>query len=153
MANVMFKRGLSTALPWNNAQDGAFYLTSDTNRLYVGNGSVLAELNRYVKTVATVADLNKLENVHENDFAYITEKNILAVYAPNKDNPNVLEWHQVNVNTNTDTSVPEVSFKDGTVVDADASSGREKSIKVEMTLTQKNKDVLTGVESDAGSIT
>ena len=153
MANVMFKRGLSTALPWNSAQDGTFYLTSDTNRLYVGNGSVLAELNRYVKTVATVADLNKLENVHENDFAYITEKNILAVYAPNKDNPNVLEWHQVNVNTNTDTSVTEVSFKDGTVVDADASSGREKSIKVEMTLTQKNKDVLTGVESDAGSIT
>lgn len=153
MANVMFKRGLSTALPWNSAQDGTFYLTSDTNRLYVGNGSVLAELNRYVKTVATVADLNKLENVHENDFAYITEKNILAVYAPNKDNPNVLEWHQVNVNTNTDTSVTEVSFKDGTVVDADASSGRERSIKVEMTLTQKNKDVLTGVESDAGSIT
>ena len=69
MANVMFKRGLSTALPWNSAQDGTFYLTSDTNRLYVGNGSTLAELNRYVKTVVTIADLNKLENVHENDFA------------------------------------------------------------------------------------
>lgn len=150
MANVMFKRGLSTALPWNNAQDGAFYLTSDTNRLYVGNGTTLAELNRYVKTVQTVNDLSNL-NAHENDFAYILDKNILAVYAPNKDNSNVLEWHQVNVNTNTDTSVTEVSFTDGTVVDA--ADGREKSIKIDMTLTQKNKDVLTGVTSDAGSIT
>jgi len=150
MANVMFKRGLSTVLPWNNAQDGTFYLTSDTNRLYVGNGTTLAELNRYVKTVQTINDLSNL-NAHENDFAYILDKNILAVYAPNKDNSNVLEWHQVNVNTNTDTSVTEVSFSDGTVVDA--TDDREKSIKIDMTLIQKNKDVLTGVTSDAGSIT
>ena len=35
MANVMFKRGLSANLP-EVAQDGVFYLSTDTNRLYVG---------------------------------------------------------------------------------------------------------------------
>ena len=151
MSNVMFKRGPSTNLPWSSAVDGAFYLTSDTNRLYVGNGTTLAELNRYVKTVANTAALEKLENIHENDFAYIADKNILAVYAPNKDNGNQLEWHQVNVNTNTDTSVTTVTFTDGTVVEA--ANGREKSIKIDMTLNQVNTNVLTGATSAGKTIT
>ena len=38
MSNVYFKRGLQASLPSNSANivDGAFYLTTDTNRLYVG---------------------------------------------------------------------------------------------------------------------
>lgn len=154
MANVMFKRGLSSALPWDNAKDGAFYLTSDTNRLYVGNGSKLAELNRYVKTVATIVELNKLENVNENDFAYIAENNILAVYAQDKNDANVLKWHQVNVNTDNDTSISAVTFKDGAVVEIDDEDGKKKkAIKVEMTLTQKSTDLTNSKESDAGTIT
>jgi hypothetical protein len=39
MANVAFKRGLSANLPIGNAVDGVFYLTTDTNRLYVGNSN------------------------------------------------------------------------------------------------------------------
>ena len=55
MANVMFKKGMSTALPWSTAAEGTFYLTSDTNRLYVGKADkTLAELNRYVSVVANV---------------------------------------------------------------------------------------------------
>ena len=36
MSNVYFKRGLQASLPSNSANivDGAFYLTTDTNRLY-----------------------------------------------------------------------------------------------------------------------
>lgn len=35
--NVLFKRGLHSNLPATTAaQDGVFYLTTDTNRLYVG---------------------------------------------------------------------------------------------------------------------
>ena len=39
MANVSFKRGLSTALSNVAVEDGVCYLTTDTNRLYVGQGS------------------------------------------------------------------------------------------------------------------
>jgi hypothetical protein len=36
MANVMFERGTQSALnALNNYVDGAFYLTTDTDRLYV----------------------------------------------------------------------------------------------------------------------
>lgn len=35
MANILFKRGLQNNLP-TTATDGVFYLTTDTNRLYVG---------------------------------------------------------------------------------------------------------------------
>jgi len=64
MANVLFKRGLHSALPTgNNIVDGAFYLTKDTGRLFVGqddNGTKkLIELNKSITTVATIADLPK----------------------------------------------------------------------------------------------
>jgi hypothetical protein len=37
MANVLFKRGLAADLAKiTEIQDGAFYLTEDTHRLYVG---------------------------------------------------------------------------------------------------------------------
>ena len=37
MANVIFKRGLQSNLPAaGSVEDGVFYLTTDTNRLYVG---------------------------------------------------------------------------------------------------------------------
>ena len=103
MANVLFKRGLSTALP-TQAQDGVFYLTTDTNRLYVGNGSTLAELNRYVKVVETEADLNKLQ-ASLNDFVYIDDGNILAVRVADG-------WRQINPDsdTNDDTEVTAITF-------------------------------------------
>lgn len=103
MANVLFKRGLSTALP-TQAQDGVFYLTTDTNRLYVGNGSTLAELNRYVKVVKTEADLNNLQ-ANLNDFVYIDDGNILAVRVADG-------WRQINPDsdTNDDTQVTAITF-------------------------------------------
>lgn len=103
MANVLFKRGLSTALP-TQAQDGVFYLTTDTNRLYVGNGSTLAELNRYVKVVKAEADLNNLQ-ANLNDFVYIDDGNILAVRVADG-------WRQINPDsdTNDDTQVTAITF-------------------------------------------
>ena len=43
MANVLFKRGLQANLPKSNIIDGAFYLTTDTNRLYIGNNTELVD--------------------------------------------------------------------------------------------------------------
>lgn len=45
MANVMFKRGLASALPTTGLVDGAFYLTTDTDKLYVSDGEVLKPIN------------------------------------------------------------------------------------------------------------
>ena len=57
MANIKFKRGLQANLP-SVVEDGVFYLTTDTNRLYVGNGSTRKLLNQ---TVNIVSDLTTLE--------------------------------------------------------------------------------------------
>lgn len=55
MANVSFKRGpaANLAAAGFSAQDGVFYLTTDTHRLYVGQDSELVDLNRYIKYVDT----------------------------------------------------------------------------------------------------
>jgi hypothetical protein len=58
MANVLFKRGLHANLPAANAAtDGVFYLTTDTNRLYVGQGTNLVELNKSITLVDNLSDL------------------------------------------------------------------------------------------------
>jgi hypothetical protein len=47
--NLFFKRGSQANLNNITASiDGAFYLTTDTNRLYIGNGGVPALLNQTV---------------------------------------------------------------------------------------------------------
>lgn len=116
MANVLFKRGLHSALPTGNSiVDGAFYLTKDTGRLFVGqddNGTKkLVELNKSITTVATIADLPK-RGVEVGQFYYVTGPN---AGASNTQNGNILavvvsggidtdaQWVQVNPDTNTDT--------------------------------------------------
>ena len=99
MANVLFKRGLQANLPGaTSATDGVFYLTTDTNRLYVGQGSNLKLLNQ---TVQIVDDINNLPNFtgtdatsHTNDFFYCVDPNVLAVW-------NGTQWKQINKNTDT----------------------------------------------------
>ena len=66
-ANVLFKRGLENNLfNIKTYEDGCFYLTSDTNRLYVAiagdSGSVALEaVNEGVTTVEDINSLPKLE--------------------------------------------------------------------------------------------
>ena len=123
MANVKFKRGqqsdlfsfVDQAIQIKNGvtiEDGTFYLTTDTNRLFIGNKKTstspveLVELNKSITTVETIADLPNNENgknVDIGQFYYITgpdntqnnkNGNILAVW-------NGLTWIQVNPDTNT----------------------------------------------------
>lgn len=121
MANVLFKRGHHANLPvsgTNAVIDGAFYLTDDTNRLYVGQGHNLVELNKSITTVATVNDLPAVTDVEVGQFYYIqgasnatpnsdgTNKNILAVVI---DDPvSGKRWVQVNPDTNTDTGYDQI---------------------------------------------
>lgn len=107
MANVSFKRGLASALTASDftAQDGVFYLTTDSHRLYVGQNSELVELNRYVKVVATTNNLPSAPA--KDDFAFVTTGNMLLV-CKDPSAEGIKKWTQINsqtVDTNTDTTI------------------------------------------------
>lgn len=94
MAELLFKRGTHAKLPVSGAAvDGAFYLTTDTHRLYAGIGTDLVDLNQYINVVKNLTEANKLPNLKEGDFVYLTEGNILAIV---KSSDGKLEYVQVN---------------------------------------------------------
>lgn len=106
MANVMFKRGTNAELiekvqTGNKAQDGIFYLTTDTNRLYVGNDSGgLVELNQSITMVDSIGSLPT--NTTEADlgqYYYIKDANVLACYTGEKTETNPTGWIQINPDT------------------------------------------------------
>lgn len=94
MANVFFKRGLQANLP-TAGSNGSFYLTTDTNRLYVCNSDngPLVELNQSINTVAKMSDLpTGTSNKAKGQYYYITELNALAYF-------DGTEWVQINPDT------------------------------------------------------
>ena len=93
--NVQFLRGQHSKLPTGaDIIDGAFYLTSDSNRLYVGKGSgtnaELIELNKSITKGASVSEL-PTTNVEDGQFYYAIAENILCVY-----DGKTLSWMQMN---------------------------------------------------------
>ena len=117
MANVLFKQGLQGALDvlraGNKGVEGAFYLTTDSHRLYIGGqNGVITPVNEGVTTVATLNDLPSIPSSDEGkkllagQFYYITEGNILCVFSGTK-------WVQINSNTDTKIEKFEVDAKDG----------------------------------------
>lgn len=116
MSNVYFKRGsqaniekyLNTYTGANPQQavEGAFYLTEDTNRLYIGkevsSGNIKAvPVNQGVYTVNNVSDLPVASSAEETGgFYYVINGNILAI-ATNS------TWVQINSFTNTDNYIAE----------------------------------------------
>lgn len=94
MAELLFKRGQHANLP-STAVDGAFYLTTDTHRLYAGIGSELVSLNKYILTYASLEELKaNWSNATEGDFAFVVLENVLAYYTGTT-------WTQINTNTDT----------------------------------------------------
>ena len=161
---VMFKRGAHSALfdstgnvkTGINVVDGAFYLTTDTNRLYIGNDDKIVELNKSITVVDSFNDLPKT-GVEVGQFYYITGNggantnnrsgsasagNILAVCVSVLNNTPT--WVQVNPDTNTDTGYEYfetnggLSVSDGTVQN-DATNG--KQIKYTISLHPKKTGV------------
>ena len=111
MANVIFKRGSQASLnSLATIEDGVFYLTQDTNRLYIGKPNNEKQLlNQNVSIVPNLAALTSESDnwtaaeklAHKMDFYYITDKNILAVWTVDPDNANGYKWVQINPDTNT----------------------------------------------------
>ena len=97
-ATVGFKLGLEKNLTSSSftGQNGVFYLTSDTHRLYIGNSDgTISPVNQGVITVPSLPDYS---NAIPGQFYYINgaNENILAVY-------NGVDWFQVNPDTQVDT--------------------------------------------------
>jgi hypothetical protein len=126
MADLMFKRGPSNRLPAaTKAQDGTFYLTTDSERLYVGIGTNLVELNKSIRSVANYDALPQSgSSVEVGDFYYLTKENILAICTATSPSVN---WIQINKDTYLD----------------------EKNSGVEVELSNKTATVTTTIKDSA----
>ena len=111
MANVKFLKGTQSNFNGlTQFTDGAFYLTTDTDRLYFAQSSTeCVPLNQFIRTV-TEAEFKALTTtqVAKGDYYYIPEKNILAVCS---DNNTTLTWTQLNPDTNDNTTFNEINFE------------------------------------------
>lgn len=142
MANVMFKRGTQSG--FNNLstyQDGCFYLTTDSHRLYIGTGSNKADLvSQSVITYPNWASIEALSNsssssyapglCSEGQFYYAKAENILCTYSNGK-------WIQINPDHNDDhdTYVKSVSVAKNK---SDTVNGKQLVYDVKITQAQKD---------------
>lgn len=114
MANVYFSRGTQASLnslPASKKVDGTFYLTTDTNRLYVakniGTESApnvqLVELNQSINIVPAKGNLPTNTTAADiGQFYYISGTNILCVYT-GQTAENSSGWTQINPDTMVDS--------------------------------------------------
>lgn len=101
MAQVMFKKGLSTALSKTGLVEGAFYLTTDTDKLYICNdGNKLSLLNQVVHNVANIDALPTIADAAVGEFYYCVSENVLATKKAASDT----SWTQINADTDTKVS-------------------------------------------------
>lgn len=137
MANVKFLKGTQSSFNnLTNFVDGAFYLTTDTDRLYFAqSSSECVPLNQFIRT-ATKSEFNALTTtqVAVGDYYYIPQENILAVCSGNSGS---LTWTQLNPDTNTNTSFNNIAF-----------SSTVKDNTVTVTETLQGYDVIAGDTND-----
>lgn len=137
MANVMFKRGTQSS--FNNLstyQDGCFYLTTDSHRLYIGTGNNKADLvSQSVITYDNWAAIEALSNsapglCSEGQFYYAKAENILCTYSNGK-------WIQINPDHNDDhdTYVKSVSVAKNAT---ETKTGKKLVYDVKITQAQKD---------------
>lgn len=140
--NVMFKRGTQSS--FNNLstyQDGCFYLTTDSHRLYIGTSNNKADLvSQSVITYPNWASIEALSNkssssyapglCSEGQFYYAKAENILCTYSNGK-------WIQINPDHNDDhdTYVKSVSVAKNA---ADTVNGEKLVYDVKITQAQKD---------------
>ena len=127
----------------SNIKPGAFYVTSDTNRMYLGvkegSANKIVPLNQGVITVAAVANLPST-GIEVGYFYYATSENVLCVYNGNK-------WVQINPDTNTTITSRSMT--------AEKKAG-ETALKVTDTISDSalNKyEAVWGFEEEGGNVT
>lgn len=139
MSNVKFLRGTQAKLDnLTSFNEGAFYLTSDTDRLYFAqSNNELVYLNKYITKVNTLAELQAMANLNDGDFYYVVKENILCTRITDTDG--TVHWAQINASqdTNTDTALEQVVFS------SQVSEDKSK-ITITGTFKQKNTDINSG---------
>lgn len=145
MANVAFKRGLETSLAkslYNYAgadavqvTEGTFYLTSDTNRLYIGKsidgkGVRAVPVNQGALPVPSVDALPSAEAAIPGQFYYVSSSNILCVSSNGK-------WVQINPNTDT-------SLSTRTTTGVVHTAGGKTFVQVKDVITDTSSNSFTG---------
>ena len=135
MANIAFKRGLAANLP-SSAADGVFYLTTDSHRLYVGQGTSLVELNRYILEVNDTSALPTAP--HEGDFVWVKSGNMLLVCTDPVNTTSIKRWTQINSPDTNDTI--QVSSISTPTVSSSADGGITVSFNLNQTKTDINKN-------------
>ena len=149
MANVSFKRGLQADLPNSNIVDGAFYLTTDTNRLYVGGANDKLELlNQSIKFYTYDDVFRENSNVPkvEGQFYYLSDKNILCTFAKTKTHPDG-EWVQINPDHNDNTLVYVSGLN---VTKSNSAEGDTKKLTYTIELNQEKKESSDGSATPYG---
>ena len=149
-ANVMFKRGTQSS--FNNLstyQDGCFYLTTDSHRLYIGTGNNKANLvSQSVITYDNWAAIEALSNkssssyapglCSEGQFYYAKAENILCTYSNGK-------WIQINPDHNDDHDTYVKSVR---VTKNAANTVNGKQLVYDVKITQAQKDLKGNTEGD-----
>lgn len=153
MANVAFKRGLESNLAkslYNYAgadavqvTEGTFYLTSDTNRLYIGKsidgkGIRAVPVNQGALPVPSVDSLPSAEAAIPGQFYYVTSSNILCVSSNGK-------WVQINPNTDTTLSTRVTTGEVHT-------AGGKTFVQVKDVITDTSKMTFTGHHGIEGGV-
>lgn len=101
-SQLRFLSGLQTTLEaMTTSEVGTFYLTSDTHRLYIGEGGKPVAVNQGIKEIANTNDLPAAKE-NAGQFCYITDDNILAI-------SNGQSWIQINTDTTLKESSDSVS--------------------------------------------
>lgn len=134
MAYVGFKLGTQAALDTmytnKTATEGIFYLTNDTNRLYIGKtGGEVAAVNEGVITVDAVANLPTGSNRITGSFYYATAENVLCVF-------NGSSWVQINAIVTNKSMGTVLTDTSGTVaVKTTITDSQNKTLNTQYTVT------------------
>lgn len=108
-SKIGFKTGLESSLKNITAQEGCFYLTSDSFRLFIGTKEgTLAPVNQGVITMDKLEEITSLskEDVIKGAFYYSTDSNILCVH-------NGQGWVQINNDTRIKSTGAKVTATTG----------------------------------------
>ena len=154
MANVQFKRGshasLEALLAKNGTAgsfvEGAFYLTTDSDRLYFAQSdSELVHLNHNVIHVASVSELQKYWSTAVNgDFYYCAAENVLCTKNTAID---ATKWIQINKNTDTDHDTKV------TKLEGSAAATANTALVLTTTLTNSNYDLINDAQNPSSTST
>ena len=133
-SNVQFLAGsqasLNGLMTSGGADEGAFYLTNDTHRLYIGrkitgtggnaDKIVPVPVNEGITTVENLTVLQAVTDANVGDFYYVESENILAVCSSVSGSGGSREciWVQMNSNSSIDNFTQTVAATSGSSNDA-----------------------------------